>query len=146
MPTDNEQFFLLPSFAVVGHSEHRPFPRLSYGNLRKQGKTVFPVDLSGAPEVEGDKAYSSLEDLPEPVEGVIIEIPSEQTMKVVEQVIKLGVKHLWLHMKCDTPEVLQLCADEGINVRHGTCAVMYTKQGASYHSIHKWIMKLTGKY
>ncbi len=28
----------------------------------------------------------------------------------------------------------------------GTCAVMYLTPDLTYHSIHKWIMKLTGKY
>ncbi len=146
MPSDKEKFFQLASFAVVGHSELRPFPRLSYGNLRKASKKVFPVDLSGAKEVEGDEAYASLADLPQEVEGVMVEVPKEKTMEVVEEVVKLGVKDLWLHMKTDTPEVLALCEQEGIRVRYGTCAVMYTQQGASFHSIHKWIMKMMKKY
>ena len=146
MPSDKEQFFQLSSYAVVGHSELKPFPRLTYRNLRKAGKQVYPVDLSGAAKVEGDDAFKSLADLPGEVEGVIVELPSDQTMDVVQQVAKLGVKDLWLHMKSDTPEVLSFCEAEGIRVRHGTCAVMYTQQGASYHSIHKWIMKLTKKY
>ena len=146
MPSDKEKFFELSSFALVGHSELKPFPKLSYKNLRKAGKKVFPVDLSGADEVEGDKAYASLDDLPEEVEGIMVEVPKELTMDVVKDVVKLGVKDLWLHMKSDTPEVLALCKDEKIRVRYGTCGVMYTQQGASYHSIHKWIMKIAGKY
>ena len=146
MPSDKEQFFLLNSFAVVGHSELKPFPRRSYGNLRKMGKKVYPVDLSGADRVEGDEAFASLADLPEAVEGIMVEVPRDKTMEVVKAVVDLGVKDLWLHMKTDTPEVLKLCEDEGIRVRYGTCGVMYTQQGASFHSIHKWIMKLTKKY
>ena len=146
MPSDKEQFFQLNSYAVVGHSELRPFPRLSYGNLRKMGKEVFPVDLSGAKKVEGDEAFASLSDLPQEVEGIMVEVPKEKTMEVVKEVVKLGVKDLWLHMHTDTPEVLELCEAEGIRVRHGTCGVMYTQQGASFHSIHKWIMKVLKKY
>ena len=146
MPSDKEQFFELTSFAVVGHSELKPFPRLSYRNLRKMGKKVYPVDLSGSEKIEGDEAYASLADLPEKVEGIMVEVPREETMGVVEQVVELGVKDLWLHMGTDTPEVLALCKDKGIRVRHGTCGVMYTQQGPSFHSIHKWIMKLTKKY
>ena len=146
MPSDKEQFFELASFAVVGHSELKPFPKLSYKNLRKAGKKVFPVDLSGAEEVEGDKAYASLGDLPQEVEAVMVEVPKDKTMAVVQDVVDLGVKDLWLHMGCHTPEVLSLCEEKQIRVRHGTCAVMYTQQGASYHSIHKWIMKIGGKY
>jgi hypothetical protein len=28
----------------------------------------------------------------------------------------------------------------------GTCAVMYLTQGFTYHSIHKWLNKVLGKY
>ena len=76
----------------------------------------------------------------------MVEVPKEKTMEVVKEVVKLGVKDLWLHMHTDTPEVLELCEAEGIRVRHGTCGVMYTQQGASFHSIHKWIMKVLKKY
>jgi uncharacterized protein len=49
-------------------------------------------------------------------------------------------------MGCETPEALTVCEENGIRVRTGTCAVMYTQQGFSYHSIHKWLRKMSGKY
>ena len=44
------------------------------------------------------------------------------------------------------PEALALARKKGLNVHSGTCAVMYVTPGFTYHSIHKWIMKLLGKY
>ena len=146
MASDKEQFFALQSFAFIGATDARPFPKLSYNNLRKRQVKVFPIDLSGKDEIEGDKAYASLADLPEPVEGVVVEVPRDKTMSAVEQVVAAGIKDLWLHMKTDTPEVLELCKREEINVRTGGCAVMYTQQGFSYHSIHRGLVKLFGKY
>ena len=49
-------------------------------------------------------------------------------------------------MAHDTPEAVALAKEKGINLRTGTCAVMYLNPGLSYHSIHKLIMKATGKY
>lgn len=146
MPSDHEQFFLLERFAMVGDSSARPFPKLTYANLKGLGKEVYAVDLSGAEQVEGDTNHPALDQLPGPVEGVIIELPKEKTAGVVEAAAALGVKDIWIHMGCETPEALALCQENGIRVRTGTCAVMYTKQGFSYHSIHKWIMKMSGKY
>ena len=146
MPSNKELFFTLPSFVVIGDTQNRPFPKLSYNNLRKQGRTVFPVDLSGSAEIEGDKAYGAVADIPETVAGAIVEVPRDKTLSAVEQVVAAGIKDLWLHMKTDTPEVLELCEREQINVRTGGCAVMYTQQGFSGHSIHKAIVKLFGKY
>lgn len=146
MPSDHEQFFLLKSFAMVGDSSGRPFPKLTYGNLKGLGKEVYAVDLSGAELVEGDKNHGALDQLPAQVEGVIIELPADRTAGVIKQVAEMGVKDVWIHMGCETPEALAVCEESGIRVRTGTCAVMYTQQGFSYHSIHKWLRKMSGKY
>ena len=146
MPSDHEQFFTLESFAVVGDSSGRPFPKLSYGNLKKLGKKVYPVDLSGAEKVEGDDNLGSLDKLPDKVDAVLMEVPKARTAEVVQAAIDLGVKDVWIHMGSETPEALALCQENGIRARTGTCAVMYTQQGFSFHSIHKFLRKMSGKY
>jgi len=146
MPSEKEAFFTLGTYAVVGNTDFRPFPKLTYRNLRQLGKKVFPVEMGGSRFVEGDEAFSCVADLPQQVDGVVLELPRHKVMEVVEQVVEAGIGHLWLHMGCDSLEVLNRCKEKGINVRHGTCAVMYTQQGFSYHSIHRFLMKLLGKY
>ena len=46
----------------------------------------------------------------------------------------------------ETPEAIALADEKGLNARTGSCAVMYVKREPSYHSIHRWINKMTGKY
>jgi len=146
MSTPHEEFWTHTSFAFVGNSARKPFPKLSYSELRGQsGKKVFAVDPS-AEEVAGDRAYPDFESLPEPVEAAVLEVPKEETADWVRRAADAGVKQLWIHMGRETPEALAAAADRGIDVRTGTCAVMYVKQGLSYHSLHKWINQLTGKY
>ena len=57
-----------------------------------------------------------------------------------------GIEDVWIHMGTETPDALALANERGINARSGTCAVMYVTPGVTFHSIHKWIMKLLGKY
>jgi len=146
MASDKETFFALQSFAVVGHTDRRPFPKLTYNNLRKLGKNVFPVDIGGSRYVEGDEAFPSVTEVPEAVEGVIVEIPRDQVLEVARQVAEIGIRDLWLHQGCDSPEVVQFCQEQGIHLRRGSCAVMYTQQGLSYHSIHRALAKLFRRY
>jgi len=146
MASEHEQFFTLESFAVVGDTSGRPFPKLTYGNLKKLGKKVYPVDLSGADTVEGDENLGSLENLPGSVDAVLMEVPKERTVEVVKAAAELGVKDVWIHMGSETPEALAACEASGIRARTGTCAVMYTQQGFSFHSIHKFFRKMSGKY
>jgi uncharacterized protein len=146
MASEHEQFFALESFAVVGDTSGRPFPKLTYGNLKKLGKKVYPVDLSGEEKVEGDDNIGALDKLPGKVDAVLMEVPRERTVEVVKAAAELGVKHVWIHMGSETPEALAVCEENGILARTGTCAVMYTQQGFSFHSIHKFLRKMSGKY
>ena len=144
MPSSYETFFTLGSYAVIGHSAEKPFPRLTYGGLRRQGKTVYPVDPS-VPTIDGDPTFPDLSSLPAPVEGVVIEVPREQTRSWVAQVAAAGVKHLWLHQTADTPGAVALAREHGIDVRTGTCAVQYLDAGFP-HVLHKLVRKLLGRY
>lgn len=145
MPSDYESFWTGSSYAVVGHSAKESFPKITYRELKKAGKKVFAVDPS-ADTVEGDKAHPDLASLPEKVDAVVIEVPREETMDWVAKAADAGIENVWIHMGCDTPEALDLAREKGLKVCHGTCAAMYVIPGFSYHSIHKWINKMLGKY
>ncbi len=146
MPTANEEFWGHSSFAFVGNSAKKPFPELSYGELKGQGeKKVFAIDPA-AQEIAGDRVYTDFGTLPEAVEAAVLEVPKEETEDWVRAAAAAGVKHLWIHMGRETPEALAVAAEAGIDVRTGTCAVMYVKQGLSYHSLHKWINRAIGQY
>jgi predicted CoA-binding protein len=143
--SDYEIFWENRLFAVVGHTAKKNFPRLTYRGLKKLGKVVFPVDPS-AGEIDGDKAYADFAALPEKVDAVVLEVPKEETRDWVAKAAEAGVKNVWIHMKTDTPEALALAEEKGMNARSGTCAVMYVTPGFTLHSVHKWIMRLVGKY
>jgi len=145
MGSNHEDFFLKSSFAIVGHSAKKNFPKLTYGGLKQMGKTVYAVD-PGSNEIEGDKAYPDLASLPGKVEAVVLELPKEETADWVAKAAEAGIKDLWVHMNTETDEALVLAREKGMNLRTGTCAVMYVTPGFSFHSFHKWIMKLRGKY
>ncbi len=146
MPSDKEQFFQLHSFAVIGNSSTKKFPVITYRNLRRMGKKVYPVDLGGRSSIEGDRAYGSLAALPEPVDGAIVEVKKADTLDAVKAVAAAGIKEVWLHQLSDTPEALAFCREQGAHVRHGSCAVMYTNDRLSYHTVHQKLARLLGKY
>lgn len=145
MSSNYETFWEHGRYAVVGHSEKRAFPRLTYGALKRRGKTVYAVDPS-AKQVEGDPAYPDLAALPEPVNGVVIEVPRDETAQWVERAAQAGVKDVWLHMNTDSAEAIDAALRNGINARYGTCAVMYLTSGPSVHTVHRWIRRLKGAF
>ena len=145
MASNYETFWDNRSFAVIGHEVRKNFPVLTYQGLKKLGKTVYPVDPS-VKQIEGDRAFADLACLPEKVDAVVLEVPKEETREWVARAAKAGIRDVWIHMGRDTPEALELAKENGLNVRSGSCAVMYLTRGFTYHSIHKWIMKVAGRY
>lgn len=144
MASAYEAFWQHRSYAVVGHSEQKPFPILTYQGLKKLGKTVIPVDPSAA-EVDGDKTSQSLAELRGKVEAAVLELPKAETIEGVRQAAAAGIKHVWLHQQSDTPEALAEAEKLGLNLLHGTCAVMYVNC-TSFHKIHRFIFRLLGKF
>ena len=145
MASGYEQFWTNSSFAFVGHSAQKGFPKISYGELKKQGKKVFAVDPS-VDHIGGDKTYPDLASLPEKVDAVVLELPKDETESWVRKAAEAGINNVWIHATRDTPAAVALAKEKGMNLLTGTCAVMYVKQGLSYHSIHKWINQLIGNY
>lgn len=145
MASAHEQFWNHERFAVVGHTAAKNFPALTYAALKQQGKRVFPVDPS-VDQVDGDPTWADLASLPEPVEAVVLEVPREETKDWVARAADAGIQDVWIHMNRDTPEALALAKERGLNAVSGTCAVMYLTPGFTFHSIHKWVNRLLGKY
>jgi uncharacterized protein len=145
MASDYESFWNFERYAVVGHTAKRPFPRLTYGALKKNKKTVYAVDPS-TNTIDQDPAYIDFVAMPGPVEAAVLELPKDETATWVEKAANAGIKNIWLHMNTDTSEALAIAKERGIQVRKGTCAVMYLKKGFTYHAIHAGIMKLMKKY
>jgi predicted CoA-binding protein len=141
----HQDFWNQGSYAVVGNSARMKFPVLTYGGLKAKGKKLYAVDPS-VQMIEGDTAYPSLDNLPLKVDAVVIEVPSDQTAEWVSQAASLGIKNVWIHAGSDTPEALEAGRKAGLNLVHGTCAVMYLMPDKLPHCIHKWIMKALGKY
>ncbi len=144
MPSNHETFFDRRSFAVIGNSAQRPFPKLTYRGLKKRGKTVYAVD-PGSTEVDGDPTFADLTALPEPAEAAVLELPRDETKAWVERVAAAGIHDVWLHMNTDSPEALEVARQANLNVRYGTCAVQYVN-GSFPHSVHKLIRKLLRRY
>ncbi len=82
--------------AVVGlsSSEWRPSNRVS-GYMQTAGYRIIPVNPRER-EVLGEKAYATLEDVPEQIDVVNVFRRSEFVPLVVEAAIRVGAKAVWM--------------------------------------------------
>ena len=84
------------TIAVVGLSSRRFRP--SYGvseYMQSAGYKVIPVNPQET-EVLGEKAYATLDEVPEPVDIVDVFRRSEFVPEIVEAALRTGAKALWL--------------------------------------------------
>ena len=83
-------------WAVVGASIHKDkYGYKLYKKLKDHGYKVYPVN-PGYDEVDGDKCYHSLSDLPEVPEVIDMVVNPKAGSKVIEEAADLGINYIWL--------------------------------------------------
>ena len=112
-----EKYVHEPVWAVVGASNNRA----KYGNriylkLRESGYRVFPVN-NREQLIEGDRAYSSLLDLPETPAVVNMVVPPQAASVVVEQAKAAGAQAIWFPAGCrETSTAGRWAQEHGLDV------------------------------
>jgi predicted CoA-binding protein len=114
-----EAFLASTSFAVIGASTDRS----KYGNkvLRcymQHRRKAYPVNPR-SPEVEGLRAYPSIEALPEPVQAISVITPPAATERVVRDAHAAGVQHVWMQPGAESDEAIRTAETLGMNVIAG---------------------------
>jgi uncharacterized protein len=139
-----ESFLAQRKLAVVGVSRGtKQFANSAYRLLKMRGYTVYPVNPNTV-QAEGDRCFPDVASLPEKVEGVIFFLPPEKTMKVLPEIVKAGIQHVWLQQQTESPQAIQFCLDHGIEVVYGECILMFVEPVNFPHRMHRWVKKVTG--
>ena len=112
-------------FAVVGASTDRA----KYGNkiLRcyvQNGRRAVPINPK-AITIEGVDVWPSLREVPEPLHGVSIITPPHITEQIIEDVIELGIEHVWIQPGAESPRALERAEQAGLNcIAQGACLLV----------------------
>src|SRR3954447_22625384 len=67
-----------------------------YKRLRDRGYEVFAVNPN-ADEVEGDRCYHHLRDIPDGVDAVVIATRPERVEATMAECADLGIQQTWMH-------------------------------------------------
>ena len=111
------------TIAVVGLSSNP----LRHSNdvssyLQAKGYRIVPVNPNET-EVLGEKAYPSLDDVPDDVEIDVVDVfrRAEHTPEVAEQAVRRGAKVLWLQDGIVNDDARRIGEDAGLTVIMGVC-------------------------
>jgi predicted CoA-binding protein len=131
--------------AVVGVSRQgKKFGTMAFRELKAKGYRLLPVHPK-AETIEGERCYPNLAALPEPVDGVLVVVPPAETEKVVREAAAAGIKRVWMQQGAESPAAIKFCQENGLNVVHGECILMFAEPAAWFHRAHRWVWKLLGK-
>jgi predicted CoA-binding protein len=101
--------------AVIGASNNRQkFGNRAVRAYREQGYTVIPINPHES-EVEGLKAYPSVLDVPGDIDVASFYVPPEVGARVIEQVVRKGIREVWLNPGADSDELI--AKTRGLGVR-----------------------------
>ena len=83
--------------AVVGaSSDRRKFGNRALRAFRQQGYTVVPINPHET-EVEGEKAYASVLDVPGAIDMASFYVPPEIGVQVIDEIARKGIAEVWLN-------------------------------------------------
>jgi predicted CoA-binding protein len=140
-----ENFISKSKLAVVGVSSGgKKFGNTIYKELKTKGYEVYPVN-PGAEKINGEVCYKDLSSLPEKVDGVITVVPPAVTEKIVVDANAAGINSIWMQQGSESEKAINYCNENGIDVIHGECILMFAEPVESIHKFHKWLWKIFGK-
>lgn len=102
--------------AIIGASKDRT----KYGNkavraYKELDNVVFPVNPHEK-EIEGLPCYASVLDIPLDVDIASIYLPSEVGIKIVDDIIKKGIKKVYLNPGTESDEIINKLRLYGVEV------------------------------
>jgi predicted CoA-binding protein len=134
------EFMAQKKLALVRASRKTPVSGFSIDKeLGAKGYSVSVVYL------DEDAPGSKLKDLKEPMGGVILAVPADQTEKAVREAIEAKIPRVWIQKNSASKEALKLCEQKGILTIHGECIMMFAEPVKSFHAFHRFLWKLFGK-
>ena len=119
-----QEFLSHRKIAVVGVSrDPQKYGNQIYRNLRSKGYEVYAVNPK-VMEVEGDPCHPDLGSLPVQVDVVNLVVPPTVGRRVIEECLKIGIERVWFQPGAESPELIEFCSSNGLQVVHGQCVMV----------------------
>ena len=105
----------MPSVAVIGASNapHK-FGNKAVRAYLRQGWTVYPVNPNEK-TVEGLRVYSTIDDVPGPVDRVSMYVPASVGITLLEAIRAKGSTELWLNPGSESDELMERATELGLD-------------------------------
>ena len=107
--------------AVVGLSNDPEKYSHKVGSyLKEQGYRIIPVNPTEE-EVIGERAYDTVDQIPERIDVVDVFLPPEKTSEIAEDAVQAGAKALWLQEGIENAEARRIAEEGGLAYVEDRC-------------------------
>ena len=125
------------SRAPKGHGSNAVYKR-----LRDRGYEVFAINPN-ADEVEGDRCYHQLKDIPGGVDAVVMATRPETVEQTMRDCVDLGITKAWMHRAFGAgsvnAEATRFGREHDVTVIDGGCPLMFEPTTDFGHKIIKLV-------
>src|SRR5579859_2804499 len=110
-----------PVIAIVGRSNDHYYSSYQVGKyLEEHGFIVYNVNPT-LDEIDGEKSYPSLRDVPARIDIVDVFRKSEYLSGIVDEAIAVGAKTVWGQLDVDDEDARRKALAAGLNVATNLC-------------------------
>lgn len=140
-----DAFLAQASLAVVGVSRDGTtgFGNAARKELLAKGYQLHLVHPE-ADRISDQPCAHTLSEVAADVRGVLLVTPPAQAWKLVQEAAACGIRRVWMQQGSESPEAIRFCEENGIDVVHGECILMFAEPAAWFHRAHRWARKTFG--
>ena len=119
-----EEMLSKKKWAVIGVTpDENKFAYKIFKKLKANGYTAYAINPKYQ-EVDGDKVYSSIHDLPEEVDCVNIVVNPNISMSALDQINEKSIKYVWFQPGTFDSQVIKKATDMGMNIVYYDCLLV----------------------
>jgi len=112
------------TYAIVGASNNpEKYGYKVLSDLRLVGYRAIPINPKEE-EIQGVKAYKDIYAFDKKIDVVVFVVPPEVTRKILVDVLKLGIKKVWMQPGSESNESVEFCKRNGIDCIHNACIML----------------------
>lgn len=140
-----QDFISKKRIALAGASRSpNKFGNAAYKELKARGYEVLLIHPE-ARELEGATCYPNLSVIPGKVDAMLVSVPPSRSENLLREAASVGVRDVWLQAGAETPDLLTLGQELGLNIVSGKCILMYAPPVKGFHWWHRAFCRVTGQ-
>jgi len=110
-------------FAVIGVTQDEAkYGYEVFHTLKEFGYKTYPLNPKYE-EIAGNKCYTSLKDLPESPEVIVLALAPQNTEKILDGITRRDAKIVWMPPGCWSERAVEKCRQNSMDLIYDVCPV-----------------------